>query len=79
MVIGETALTPVDRAYLEFGRAFETRFVAQAANQARSIAETLDSGWGILSLLPSSELTRINEADLRTRYSGKLEEHARHD
>lgn len=73
VVIGETALTPVDRAYLEFGRAFETKFVAQAANQARSIEETLDLGWKILSLLPSSELTRIGEQDLRHYYSGKLE------
>jgi V/A-type H+-transporting ATPase subunit B len=67
VVIGETALTPIDRAYLEFGRALETRFVAQPANQARSIAETLDTAWEILSLLPSSELTRISEADLRRR------------
>ena len=73
VVIGETALTPVDRAYLEFGKAFEKRFVAQAADQARSIAETLDIGWEILSLLPASELTRISEEDLRQHYSGKLE------
>lgn len=73
VVIGETALTPVDRAYLEFGKAFETRFVAQAANQGRSIAETLDAGWEILSLLPASELTRISEATLKAHYSGKLE------
>lgn len=73
VVIGETALSPVDRAYLEFGKAFETRFVAQPASQARSITETLDAGWEILSLLPSSELTRINEEDLRHHYSGKLE------
>jgi V/A-type H+-transporting ATPase subunit B len=79
VVIGETALTPVDRAYLEFGRAFETRFVAQAENQARSIGETLDLGWEILSLLPSSELTRVSDADLRRHYSGKLEEHLRND
>jgi len=73
VVIGETALTQVDRAYLEFGRQFESRFVAQGANQARSIAETLDLGWEILSLLPASELTRISEEDLRNHYSGKLE------
>jgi V/A-type H+-transporting ATPase subunit B len=79
VVIGETALTPLDRAYLEFGHAFETRFVAQPANQERSIADTLDLGWKILSLLPSSELTRINEADIHRHYSGKLEERARHD
>jgi len=73
VIIGETALTPVDRAYLEFGREFERRFLAQGAGQARSIVETLDTGWEILSLLPSGELTRINEADLRRYYSGKLE------
>jgi V/A-type H+/Na+-transporting ATPase subunit B len=73
VVIGETALTPVDRAYLEFGKAFETRFLAQAANQGRSIAETLDGGWEILSLLPASELTRINEDTLEAHYSGKLD------
>ena len=77
VVIGETALTPTDRSYLEFGRAFEQRFVSQAENRSRSIAETLDLGWEILSLLPASELTRIADADLRLHYSGKLEEHAR--
>jgi V/A-type H+/Na+-transporting ATPase subunit B len=74
VVIGETALTPVDRAYLEFGKAFETRFLAQGADRARSIAETLDAGWQILSLLPASELTRINEETLKAHYTGKLEE-----
>jgi V/A-type H+-transporting ATPase subunit B len=79
VIIGETALTPVDRAYLEFGREFERRFLAQGAGQARSIVETLDTGWEILSLLPSSELTRINEEDLRRYYSGKLEGRISHD
>jgi V/A-type H+-transporting ATPase subunit B len=79
VIIGETALTPVDRAYLEFGRQFERRFLAQSADQGRSIVETLDTGWEILSLLPSSELTRINEETLRQRYSGKLEGPVTHD
>jgi V/A-type H+-transporting ATPase subunit B len=79
VIIGETALTPVDRAYLEFGRQFERRFLAQSADQGRSIAETLDLGWQILSLLPSSELTRINEENLQRYYSGKLEGPVRND
>jgi V/A-type H+-transporting ATPase subunit B len=79
VIIGETALTPVDRAYLEFGRKFERRFLAQSANQGRSILETLDTGWEILSLLPSSELTRINEEDLRRHYSGTLEGRVNND
>jgi V/A-type H+-transporting ATPase subunit B len=73
VVIGETALSAIDRAYLEFGRAFETRFVAQPANEPRSIIETLNMAWEILSLLPLSELTRIREEDLRRHYSGKPE------
>ncbi len=79
VIIGETALTLVDRAYLEFGRQFERRFLAQSASQGRSIVETLDTGWEILSLLPSSELTRINEETLRQHYSGKLERPVTHD
>ena len=79
VIIGETALTPVDRAYLEFGRQFERRFLAQSANQGRSIVETLNTGWEVLSLLPSSELTRINEKDLHSHYSGKLEGPVTHD
>jgi len=73
VVIGETALTAVDRAYLAFGRAFEARFLAQGAHQARSIGETLEAGWEILSLLPASELTRISEENLKLHYSGKLD------
>jgi V/A-type H+-transporting ATPase subunit B len=72
VVIGETSLTAIDRAYLEFGRAFETRFVGQGAVQSRSMEETLELGWQILSLLPPGELTRISEEDLRQHYRGKL-------
>ena len=71
VVIGETGLTKIDRAYLEFGRAFETRFVGQGAVRARSIEETLELGWDILSLLPPGELTRIGEEDLRRYYKEK--------
>jgi len=79
VIIGETALTPSDRAYLEFGRQFERRFLEQSSSQGRPIAETLDLGWQFLSLLPSSELTRINEENLERYYSGKLEGTVHHD
>lgn len=72
MVIGENALAPLERSYLEFGKAFETRYVAQSASQTRSITETLDFGWEILSLLPASELMRVSDDELRMHYSGKL-------
>jgi V/A-type H+-transporting ATPase subunit B len=79
VVIGETALSPVDRSYLEFGQAFERRFVAQAASESRSMAETLALGWEILSLLPASELTRIRDEQIRRHYSGKFEGPITHD
>jgi V/A-type H+-transporting ATPase subunit B len=73
VVVGETGLTPLDRAYLEFGRAFERRFLTQGPTESRSIGQTLDIGWETLSLLPANELTRIGAEDVRRYYSGKLE------
>lgn len=68
VVIGEEELSSVDRAYLEFGQAFERRFVAQGPAEHRDIGETLDLGWEILSLLPASELTRVSQEELRVHY-----------
>jgi V/A-type H+-transporting ATPase subunit B len=70
-VIGEEEMAPVDRAYLEFGQAFERRFVAQGAGEAREITRTLDLGWELLSLLPASELTRVSEEELKAHYRGR--------
>lgn len=59
-IIGEDDLGEVDKLYLKFGKAFEESFVAQGANENRSITETLDLGWKILSILPKSELDRLD-------------------
>jgi V/A-type H+/Na+-transporting ATPase subunit B len=79
VVLGEMALSAIDRAYLEFGRAFETRFVAQESDRARSISETLDLGWEVLSLLPLSELTRAGEEHLKSHYTGRIERQPSND
>jgi V/A-type H+-transporting ATPase subunit B len=60
-VIGEEELSETDRAYIKFGDAFETRFIAQDFNENRTIEQTLDLGWELLKLLPISELDRIDE------------------
>ncbi|MGC9445055.1 MAG: V-type ATP synthase subunit B [Candidatus Methanospirareceae archaeon] len=60
-VVGEEALTARDRRFLEFADEFEKRFVAQSRNEDRSIEETLDLGWDLLSTLPEGELKRIDE------------------
>ncbi|MDY5947765.1 MAG: V-type ATP synthase subunit B [Oscillospiraceae bacterium] len=66
-VIGEDELSDIDKKYLEFGKAFENRFIRQGAAENRSIEETLDLGWEILTLLPESELDRVS-AELIEKY-----------
>lgn len=59
-VIGEDELSDIDKKYLQFGKAFEYEFLKQSFDENRSIEETLDLGWKILSILPESELDRID-------------------
>lgn len=59
-VIGEEELSKSDKAYLEFGKMFEKHFLTQAPSENRTIENTLDLGWDLLSLLPRSELARMN-------------------
>ena len=59
VVLGEAALTPVDRLYAKFADAFEAEYVNQGFSENRTITETLDLGWKLLSILPRSELKRI--------------------
>jgi V/A-type H+-transporting ATPase subunit B len=67
-VIGEEELTPLDHNYLEFGKAFEQKFVSQRKDENRSIEQTLDLGWEVLRLLPASELHRITEEEIEKYY-----------
>lgn len=70
-VIGEEELSEVDRQYMKFGVQFEKHFITQGFNEDRSIKETLDLGWELLSLLPKSELDRIDEDMLNKYYDAK--------
>ena len=58
-ILGEAALSPTDLLYAKFADEFERRYVSQGTEENRSIAETLDLGWQLLSILPRSELKRI--------------------
>jgi len=58
-ILGEAALTPTDLLYAKFADEFEKRYVNQGYEENRSIQETLDLGWELLSILPKSELKRI--------------------
>ena len=59
-VIGEDELSDTDKKYIEFGREFESIFINQGFDANRTIEESLDLGWKLLSILPESELDRID-------------------
>ncbi len=70
-VIGEDELSPIDKKYLIFGRAFEAEYVGQGPEENRTIQETLDLGWKLLGLLPKEELDRINTKILEKYYKAE--------
>ena len=72
-IIGEEELSDIDKMYLRFGEAFESKFLAQDEFENRTIEQTLDIGWQVLSLLPRSELYRI-KPELIEKYLGASEE-----
>ena len=61
VVLGEAALSDVDKLYAKFSDEFEKRYVSQGYEANRSIEETLNLGWELLSILPKSELRRIRD------------------
>lgn len=69
-ILGEAALSSVDLIYAKFADEFERRYVSQGFDENRSIEETLDLGWDLLSMLPLGELKRIKE-DLIEKYLPK--------
>ena len=67
-VIGEDELSETDKLYLKFGTAFEEKFLNQGIYENRSIDETLDLGWKLLSILPRTELDRISDEEIKAHY-----------
>lgn len=67
-IIGEEDISDTDQRFMEFGRAFEKRFLSQGQDESRSIEETLSIGWEILKILPRDELERISPEFLDKYY-----------
>lgn len=61
VILGDAALTDVDKLYAKFADAFEKEYVSQGFDEDRTIQQTLDIGWKLLSILPRSELKRIKD------------------
>ncbi|HJM43428.1 MAG: V-type ATP synthase subunit B [Nitrospinota bacterium] len=64
VILGESALSEADKRFIQFSTAFEDRYVRQGEDENRSIEDTLDMGWELLSVLPRNELKRIREGFL---------------
>ena len=71
VILGEAALTDIDKLYAKFADEFEKKYVSQGSETDRSIEETLDIGWELLSILPRSELRRISDEFLDKYYIEK--------
>ena len=68
MILGEAALSDMDKLYAKFADEFEKRYVSQGYYTDRSIEETLAIGWDLLRILPRSELKRIKDEYLDKYY-----------
>ena len=68
-VIGEEKLSEIDKAYINFGKLFENNFLTQNLDESRTIKQTLDLGWKLLSYLPKEELDRVNPKILDEFYN----------
>jgi V/A-type H+-transporting ATPase subunit B len=67
-VIGEEELSPLDRQVLEFGNAFERRYVNQREDENRTVDQSLDIAWQVAGILPRSELSRLSDRLLDQHY-----------
>jgi len=70
-VVGEEALTEIDRKYLKFADSFEDKFVRQDPYEDRTIEKTLDISWNLLSAMPEEELKRIKTEYIKKYYKKK--------
>ena len=69
-IIGEDSLSTGDRQVLNFGRAFEEKFLRQRPDENRSITQTLDLAWQILKELPRGDLTRVTDEEIE-KFGGR--------
>lgn len=74
VILGESALSDADKAFARFAGEFEKRYIAQGFAANRTIQETLELGWDLLTILPKSELKRVRDEYMEKYYPIKAEE-----
>jgi V/A-type H+-transporting ATPase subunit B len=79
VILGEAALSDLDKLYLKFAQTYEEKYVSQGEYENRTIEETLNLGWKLLQMIPRGEMKRIRDEYLE-RYYDKVEKDERgHD
>ncbi len=68
-IIGEDDLSEIDKKYMDFGRAFEDKFVSQGFEENRNIEDSLNLAWELLKILPREELDRIDSEIIEKYYN----------
>ncbi|MGE5550289.1 MAG: V-type ATP synthase subunit B [Bacteroidota bacterium] len=71
VILGEAALSEIDRIFARFAEAFEDKYVTQGEEEDRSIQSTLDLGWELLGMLPRAELKRVRDAFVEKYWPGE--------
>ena len=71
VILGDAALTDTDKLYAKFAESFEAEYVSQGFQTERSIEQTLELGWQLLSILPVGELKRIKQEFIDKYYPKK--------
>ncbi len=67
-ILGDAALTEIDKHYAKFSEEFEKLYISQGFDKNRSIDETLNLGWKLLTILPKSELKRVKDVYIEKYY-----------
>lgn len=72
VILGEAALTDIDKLYMKFAEDFERRYISQSEYENRTIEYTLDLGWELLTTLPRSEMKRVRDENLAKYFDAAL-------
>jgi len=73
VILGDAALTDTDKKFSKFADLYESKFVKQGENENRTIEETLELGWKLMSILPREELKRLKDEQVE-KYMPEAEE-----
>lgn len=75
VILGEAALSDIDKIYLKFSQEYEERYISQGEYEDRTIEQTLDLGWELLRMVPRNQMKRVRDEYLAKYYDKKAKKH----